>query len=650
MTPDSGLIFLILALGVATVQCVWPLLHRARPSLPLTAAVRTAASVQFISLSLAFCALIIAHVDSDFTVLNVVQNSHTDKPLLYKITGVWGNHEGSMLLWLWILSLYGFILALSDFKPYMRLKTYALATQGFIAVGVLLFVLLTSNPFERIFPPPLNGEDLNPLLQDIGLAIHPPFLYLGYVGFSIIYSFAIAGLLTKQVDSTWARLVRPWLLCTWSLLTLGIGLGSWWAYRELGWGGWWFWDPVENVSLLPWLSGTALLHSNMILQRRNALHGWVILLAILTFSFSLLGTFLVRSGLLTSVHSFAEDPARGIFILCYIACTSGFALLLYAIRLPAIQTGERVTLFSREGSILINNLFLVTACATVALGTLYPLAYEFFAHQKLSVGAPYFNSTFIPIMLPLLFLMAVGALMQWKSASLRQTFYQLRYAATAAIATACLIFFVTDTQVLFSAIGMGLCAWMIAGTLTYFLQKIQFGQLPLKESLRRARTLPLSVYGVTIAHLGAALLACGVAGSSLWQKELQVNLRQGQSTEIAGFTLRYGAEKELPANNYRVLQGSFNVMRGRNEITTLRPEIRYYPIRDQLTSETAIHYTPFYDLYTVVSKAPPGNITTARIYYTPLMGFVWAGFIFIAMGGMIAAADTFSRRKQGCQV
>ncbi len=517
MITELGHFALILALFVAIIQSTVPLVGAARRHVGWMAVGRSCALIGFCLTALAMLSLMHAYVTSDFTVINVIENSHTDKPLLYKITGVWGNHEGSMLLWVFMLSLCAAAVALfSDNLP-PALRARVLAVQGMIAVGFLLFILLTSNPFLRTFPPAPNGRGLNPVLQDPGLAFHPPFLYLGYVGFSVAFAFAVAALIEGRVDAAWARWVRPWTLASWCALTVGIAMGSWWAYYTLGWGGWWFWDPVENASFMPWLVGTALIHSSIVVEKRDTLKSWTILLAIITFSLSLVGTFLVRSGVLTSVHAFATDPERGTFILLLLIVAIGGSLTLYAIRAPALKGGGLFAPISREGALVLNNLLLSCGCATVFLGTLYPLFLDAMNGPKLSVGFPFFNRTFAPMMVPMIIAVGIGPMLAWKRGDLLGALQRLWVAYIATGLTVLIGFYVTYGGPVLAVLGLGLAAWLFAAVLTEFAERIRLFRVRLADSVRRAIHLPRSAYGMTFAHFGLAVSVAGFAASAYAQ-------------------------------------------------------------------------------------------------------------------------------------
>ncbi|MBV8779234.1 MAG: heme lyase CcmF/NrfE family subunit, partial [Alphaproteobacteria bacterium] len=494
MFDEIGHFALVLALCVAAVQAVVPLYGAAKNDGALIALARPAALAQFAFIATAFLALMHAYATSDFSMLNVAANSSSMKPLLYKITGVWSNHEGSMILWVFMLGLFGAAVAVfgSNLPPALRARV--LSVQAMIGVGFLLFILFTSNPFLRLFPAPADGNGLNPILEDRGLAFHPPCLYAGYVGFSISFCFAMAALIEGRVDPAWARWVRPWTLAAWLMLTIGIAMGSWWSYYTLGWGGWWYWDPVENASFMPWIIGTALLHSAIVVEKRDTLKAWTILLAILTFSLSLIGTFLVRSGVLTSVHAFASDPRRGVFILLLLGIATGGALLMFAIRAPSLQGGGLFAPISREGGLLLNNLLLTTACATVLLGTLYPLFLDVVSKEKVSVGPPFFNMTFVPIMVPLLVAMAVGPMLPWKRGDLAAALSRLHWAFVASAAVAVATLAIRGAGSLGAACGLGLAAWLLAATISSQAERLGLFVEPLASVLRRAMHLPRAAW------------------------------------------------------------------------------------------------------------------------------------------------------------
>ena len=639
MTAEIGHFALIVAIILAVGQSILPMYGAARRHGPLMSLGDTLATGQFVFVLIAFAALTWAYLVSDFSVANVVQNSHSKKPLLYKITGVWGNHEGSMILWMLILSLFGACVAWFGRNVPPGLRARVISVQGIIGVAFLAFVLLTSNPFDRVNPMPLDGKGLNPILQDPGLAFHPPLLYLGYVGFSVTFSFAIAALLEGKVDAAWGRWVRPWALAAWSFLTLGIALGSWWAYYELGWGGFWFWDPVENASFMPWLVGTALLHSAIVVEKRDALKSWSILLAILTFSLSLLGTFLVRSGVLTSVHTFATDPERGLFILGILVLTVGGALLLYAWRAPTLKGGGLFRPVSREGSLILNNLLMSTAALTVLFGTLYPLIVDAFDLGKISVGPPYFNATFLPLMVPMILAMAIAPFLPWKRGDLLAVLGRLKLIGLFTIAVAAAVVFVEDKHSFTAALGIGLAIWLIASTLWEFAGRIKLFRGTIGETLRRAAGLPRSAWGMMIAHSAAGIVVAGITVSGVWQTELIRYMKTGTQVEMSGYTILFKGVREYRASNYVARRGEFLVSRGGVVIATMRPEKRVYLPQRMPTTEAAIRTTLFADLYIVLGDPNKSGGYAVRLYYNPLVPWIWIGAILMFLGGMVSLTD-----------
>jgi len=639
MIVEIGHFALIMALMVALVQATVPMIGAARGNAAWMAVARPAAQTQFLLIAVSFAALTYAHVVSDFSVINVIQNSHSAKPMLYKVSGVWGNHEGSMLLWVLILSLFGGMVATFGGNLPPSLKSRALSVQGLIGVGFLLFILLTSNPFLRTVPAPVDGEGLNPLLQDPGLAFHPPFLYLGYVGFSMAFSFAIAALIEGRVDAAWARWVRPWTLAAWSALTIGIALGSWWAYYELGWGGWWYWDPVENASFMPWLVGTALLHSAIVVEKRDALKSWTILLAIITFALSLIGTFLVRSGVLTSVHAFATDPERGIFILVLLVLVIGGSLTLYAIRAPALRTSGLFRPVSREGSLLLNNLLMSTAAATVFLGTLYPLLLDAIGGGKVSVGGPYFNATFVPIMVPMIVAMAAGPLLAWKRGDLAGVLDRLKLAFVAALGAAVLAWWLAGGTDILAAFGIGLAAWLFAGVFIDLAERIKLFRAPLGESWRRARNQPRGSYGMVLAHAGIAVVIAGITGSSSWKEEHIQYMRTGDTVQVAGYDFTLEDVRMVPGPNYTAERATFLVSRDGNGLFRLTPEKRSYPVERMPTTEAGIRTTWFSDLYAVIGDPDGKGGWSTRLYHNPMVPWMWTGALMMFLGGMVSLTD-----------
>ena len=640
MTAELGQFAIALALTMALAQAVLPLVGARRGDAALMATAGPAALGQALFLVVAFAALTRAFVTSDFSLVVVYQNSHSLKPMLYKVAGVWGNHEGSMLLWVLILAVFGSAVVIFGRNLPPDLKARALSVQAMISVAFLTFILFTSNPFARLDPAPLDGTDLNPLLQDPGLAFHPPMLYLGYVGFSMAFSFAIAALIEGRVDAAWARWVRPWTLAAWAFLTGGIALGSWWAYYELGWGGWWFWDPVENASFMPWLLGTALLHSALVVERRDTLKTWTILLAILTFSLSLLGTFLVRSGVLTSVHAFASDPERGIFILAILILTIGGSLILFAIRAPALRSGGLFSPVSRESSLVVNNLLLSIGCATVFIGTLYPLLIDAISGgtDKISVGPPFFNATFMPLMVPMVLLMAVGPVLAWKRGEIMRALRRLRVAMVAAIAAVALTFALEPDGPWLAPLAIGLAVWLFAGALVQWAERIKLFAVPLRESLRRMAGLPRAAHGLTIAHVGVAILIAGITGAA-WQQEAIQLQRPGESVAVGAYTATLVAVEEGEGPNYTYERGLLRVSRGGREVATLTPERRFYPVAGMPTTEAAIRTTFLADFYAVLGERDESGAWITRYYYNPLVPWIWIGALVAMFGGLVSLSD-----------
>lgn len=642
MIAEIGHFALILALAVALLQATLPLIGAQRGD-PVWMGLSGPTSLAQVALvGIAFAALTHAYVTSDFSVLNVAQNSHTDKPMLYKVAGVWGNHEGSLLLWITILAVFGGAVTLFGRNLPPGLKSRALAVQAIITVGFLLFILFTSNPFERLDPPPMNGNGLNPLLQDPGLAFHPPMLYLGYVGFSMAFSFAIAALIEGRVDAAWARWVRPWTLAAWVFLTGGIVLGSWWAYYELGWGGWWYWDPVENASFMPWLAGTALLHSAVVVEKRDALKAWTIFLAIIAFGLSLLGTFLVRSGVITSVHAFASDPTRGVFILALLVLAIGGSFTLFALRAPNLKTGGLFAPVSREGALLLNNVLMATGAGTVLLGTLYPLFADALDLGKVSVGPPFFNSVFVPLMVPMVLAMAVGPLMSWKRGDLVGVLGRLKIAMGLSLAIAVATWFLQGgaASPWWAAGGMGLAAWLLLGTLVDLAERIRLFKAPLSESLGRAARLPRSSWGMTLAHGGLALFIAGATASSAWKTEAVQSQKVGEAITVAGYTFTLKEVKDVPGANYMATEGLFEVTKDGKFFAEMRPAKRVYRQPPRPTTEAAIVGTFLGDVYAVIGDkdAVSGGYVT-RLYFNPLVPWMWVGALTMVLGGLTSLSD-----------
>ena len=639
MIAEIGHFALVLALLLALAQGTVPLIGAGRGDANWMAISGPTALAQLLFVGIAFAALTHAYIVSDFSLVNVADNSHTAKPLLYKITGVWGNHEGSMLLWVFILALFGAAVAAFGANLPPDLRARVIAIQGLIGVGFLLFILFTSNPFARAVPAPAEGSGLNPLLQDPGLAFHPPFLYLGYVGFSMAFAFAIAALIEGRVDPAWARWVRPWTLAAWCFLTIGIALGSWWAYYELGWGGWWFWDPVENASFMPWLLGTALLHSAVVVEKRGGLKSWTVLLAILTFSLSLLGTFIVRSGVLTSVHAFAVDPTRGVFILAFLILVVGGSLALYAVRAPALRSSGLFAPISREGGLVLNNLLLATAAATVLLGTMYPLFLDALTGDKVSVGPPYFNATFGPLMVPVVAAMAVGPMLAWRRSDLAGVLGRLKFAAVAAVIAALLAWYAASRGPLIAVVGLGFAAWLAVASLVYVAERIKLFRAPLKDSWRRARHLPRAAYGVAVAHAGMAVVIVGIIASTTWESEKLQIMRPGETVGLAGYDVTFDGVRPVAGPNYRAIRGHFTIGRDGRTITRMEPETRDYPTPPMQTTEAAIRPRPTADLYVVLGDADGTGGFATRLYHKPFVHWIWFGALVMVAGGALSLSD-----------
>jgi cytochrome c-type biogenesis protein CcmF len=634
MSAEVGQFALILALLLSLVQAAAPLAGAQRGDTVLMALGRQAARLQAIFIILAFACLAYAYVTCDFSVELVAKHSHTTQPLAYRFAATWGSHEGSMLLWVLILAIYG--AGVAQFGGTLRetLQARVLGVQGVLGAAFLAFLLFTSNPFLRLSPAPIEGTELNPLLQDPGLVLHPPLLYLGYVGFSVAFCFAVAALIEGRVDAAWARWVRPWVLAAWIPLTAGITLGSGWAYYELGWGGWWFWDPVENASLMPWLLGTALLHSALVLERRGALVSWTILLAILTFSLSLVGTFLVRSGILTSVHAFAVDPQRGVFILAILAVTTGVSLGLYAWRAPAIRSGALFQPLSREGGIVLNNLFLSVLTATVFAGTFSPVIIEMINGDKISVGPPYYARIFAPLAIPLLVLVVFGPMMNWKRDEVRRTLQRVKIPAAIAGAVLLMVLVIGGLKGVLTAGAMGVAAWLLAGSVAILGRRWWASR---KYLLRAIRTTPRATWGLTLAHAGLGLLLMGIAGVTAWDSDKVLNMRPGQSVEFAGKTLTLASYEDGTGPNYQARTARFTVS-GPGGAYGLRSEKRFYPSAQSTTTEAGIHVTPLGNLYVSIGDETPQGVVV-RLWDHPLVIWIWIGGFVMALGGGVSLSD-----------
>jgi cytochrome c-type biogenesis protein CcmF len=639
MIPEIGHYALILALAVAIVQSVAPLVGaRTRDAVLMDLGTKTALA-QFLLVALSFGALATAYLQSDFSVKATFENSHTAMPLVFKITSLWGNHEGSMLLWVLILALFGALVAAFGANLPASLKATVLAVQSWIAALFYLFILLTSNPFTRLDPTPAQGRDLNPILQDLGLAIHPPLLYVGYVGFSISFSFAVAALIEGRIDAAWARWVRPWTLLAWIFLTLGIAMGSYWAYYTLGWGGWWFWDPVENASFMPWLAGTALLHSAVVMEKREALKVWTILLAILTFSLSLIGTFIVRSGVLTSVHAFASDPARGVFILAILVLLIGGALALYGFRASTLRQGGLFAPISREGSLVFNNLILSTACATVLVGTLYPIALEAATGAKISVGAPFFNATFSPLFVPLLLAMPFGPLLAWKRGDLRAATQRLTFAFVIAVVGLVAAWAIEGKPVI-AICAIGLAAYVIAGSFAELIERTALFRTPFTTAMRRATGLPRSTWGTMLGHLGLGLTLLGIIGESAWGIEQIGAYKPGDVIPLAGYELKFDGMSLRNGPNYQEQVATVVVRSGGVEVGAMEPSKRAFTARGGMgASQAALMSRGFSQIYLALGDVNPDQTTTIRAYYKPMVLLIWIGGLVMALGGTLSLSD-----------
>jgi len=641
MIPEIGHFALILALLVALAQGVVPMLGAARGDRALMSLAVPAARTQFALVALAFACLAYAFVTSDFSVANVAQNSNSHLPARYRFAATWGSHEGSLLLWSLMLATWGFAVTLFSRHLPQTLRARVLAVMGFVAVGFLLFLLATSNPFARLFPAPPEGSDLNPLLQDPGMVVHPPMLYMGYVGFSVAFAFAIAALIGGRLDAAWARWSRPWTTVAWSFLTIGIMMGSVWAYYELGWGGWWFWDPVENASFMPWLVGTALIHSLAVTEKRGAFRSWTVLLAIVAFSLSLVGTFLVRSGVLTSVHAFATDPARGVFILAFLAFVIGGSLLLYAVRASAVGAGGGFAVVSRESMLLGNNILLVIAMATVLLGTLYPLMIDALGLGKISVGPPYFNAVFVPLMAPLAFLLGVGPIAAWRQARVPDLWTKLQWAVYVSLASAALLPFAMGEWKPLVAFGLLMAAWVAAATFTAFVQRLR--SAPQRGVLDKLTANAPSWYGMLLAHLGVAVFIAGVTLVKGYEIERDVRLDVGQSIDVGGETYTFRGVVPRQGPNYDAMAATVDVSRNGRLLTTLTPQKRTYRASGQAMTEAAIDWSLRGDRY--VSLGEPitdqgaAGAWGVRIYVKPFVDWIWWGCLLMAAGGFCAVSD-----------
>ncbi|MFA5082426.1 MAG: heme lyase CcmF/NrfE family subunit [Hydrogenophilaceae bacterium] len=636
MIPEIGQFALILALLLALAQGILPIIGAHRGNATLMAVARPAAQGQFVFVAIAFGCLAYSFLTNDFTVENVARNSFSQLPLIYRFTATWGSHEGSILLWTLVLAFW--TVAVTVFSRHLPedMAARVIGVMGLVSVGFLAFILVTSSPFTRIFPAPMDGNDMNPLLQDPGMVFHPPMLYMGYVGFSVAFAFAIAALLSGRFDAAWARWSRPWTTVAWVFLTIGITAGSWWAYNELGWGGWWFWDPTENASFIPWLAGTALIHSLAATEKRGAFKGWTVLLAILAFSMSLLGTFLVRSGVLSSVHAFATDPTRGIFILGFLGVVIGGSLVLYAIRVPKMESGGSFSWFSRESMLLVNNVVVVAALGSVLLGTLYPLFMDALGMGKISVGPPYFNAVFVPLIAPAMFLAGIGPLVRWKQASLPDLAKRLRIAFFVAVASALLLPLVAGGFNWMASVGIALSLWIVFTVMIGFVERLKHEP---GNKLAALWKLPRGFWGMQLGHFGLAWVVAGIALVSAYETERNVKMNVGDNVEIAGYTMTFQGVVMHDGPNYRAARGTLDVSKDGKPAFVLHPEKRIYNASGMPMTEAAIDYGFSRDVYAALGEELGPNEWTVRVFYKPFIGWIWVAGGLLALGGTLAAFD-----------
>jgi cytochrome c-type biogenesis protein CcmF len=647
--PEIGHFLLWLALGVSFALGVVPLVGAGQQRRDWMQLARPLSAAFFVLVALAFLCLVASFVRHDFSVLNVASNSNSALPLEYRIAASWGSHEGSLLLW--VLMLAGWTLAVARFSQHLPLPVVArtLAVMGLIGIGFLLFMLITSNPFDRLVPTPPDGRDLNPLLQDPGMVFHPPLLYMGYVGFSVAFAFAVAALISGQLDAAWARWTRPWTTMAWVFLTIGIALGSWWAYYELGWGGWWFWDPVENASFMPWLVGTALIHSLAVTEKRGSFKSWTVLLALMAFSLSLLGTFLVRSGVLSSVHAFATDPARGLFILAFLVVTVGASLALYAWRAPTVGLGARFGMVSKETSLLANNVVLIVATAAVLLGTMYPLLLDALGMGKISVGPPYFDTVFMPLMAPALFLMGVGPIARWREAQIPELAKRLRWAFGVAVVAAILTGFIAGRIGFASTLGLFLAYWIVASIATDLWERVDPKGEGVKGLWRRLRQIPRASVGMMLAHFGVAAFCFGVAMVKSYEVERDLKMDIGESTTVSGYTFTFRGAREVTGPNYDAMRGLVEVTRGDKLVARMEPEKRIYRVQQNPMTEAAIDPGLTRDLYVSLGEPAEGAAWIVRVYVKPFIDWIWGGCVLMALGGILAVSDRRYRARKTAQ-
>ncbi len=645
MTPEIGHFAIILALCVAIAQAFFSIAGATRGNVSWMAVSRPSAYVLFLLTAFGFCCLVVSFLTNDFSVINVASNSNSQLPWPYRLAASWGSHEGSLLLW--VLMLSGWMAAVARFSKGVPndMLSLILGVMAVVAIGFYSFLLLTSNPFDRLLPPAMDGRDLNPLLQDPGMVIHPPMLYMGYVGFSVVFAFAIAALISGRLDTTWARWSRPWTTIAWAFLTVGIALGSWWAYYELGWGGWWFWDPVENASFMPWLCGTALMHSLLVTEKRGSFKIWTVLLAIITFSLSLLGTFLVRSGVLTSVHAFATDPERGVFILGFLVFVVGSSLLLFAWRAPKVGLGGKFSLVSRESALLANNVLLVVAAASVLLGTLYPLFLDALGLGKISVGPPYFDAVFIPIMAPAMFLMGIGPIARWKKSSVPEIAVRLKWAFVVALISALLIPFVMGDWSILVSFGLLMAAWIaLAGLVNLYTRLKQMSSGQGRTFLGSFLAIPNAYYGMLFAHWGVAVFIVGVTLVNGYEVEKDVKMALGNTVTIGEYTIRLDALKDLKGPNYTGVEGSMAILVDGKEVDRMFPQKRLYTVQQMPMTEAAIDTGFTRDLYISLGEPLNDGSWVVRVYLKPFVDWIWGGAFLMALGGVLAVSDRRYRR------
>ncbi|OGA17304.1 MAG: c-type cytochrome biogenesis protein CcmF [Betaproteobacteria bacterium RIFCSPLOWO2_02_FULL_63_19] len=644
MIPEIGQLALILALGLALAQASLPIIGAAKRRLAWMAIASPAAQGQFAFVAIALACLGWSFYSNDFSVANVATNSNSKLPLAYRLSATWGSHEGSLLLWTFMLGFWTTAVTVFGRRLPREMQARVLGVLGLVSCGFLLFMLLTSNPFDRLFPVPADGRDLNPLLQDPGMVMHPPMLYMGYVGFSVAFAFAIAALMEGRLDAAWARWTRPWTTLAWTFLTLGVALGSFWAYYELGWGGWWFWDPVENASFMPWLVGTALMHSLAVTEKRGAFKGWTVLLAILAFSLSLLGTFLVRSGVLTSVHAFATDPRRGVFVLAFLGVVVGGSLALFAARAPRLGLGGTFDWVSRETMLLVNNVLLLVAAGAVLLGTLYPLVLDSLGLGKISVGPPYFETVFAPVMALAILLLGIGPIARWKSNRVPELVARLRWAALASVAAAALLPLALGRWSPLIATGLLLTCWIVA-TCAVELRGWMRHEVAGASVWSRLRRLPRAHAGMLVAHFGVAVFIAGVTVVKGYEIDTDVKLDVGESTEVGGYRFRLAGVENLRGPNYVAARGTIEVTREGKKYTVLYPEKRTYTVQNMPMTESAIDYGFFRHLYVALGEELGNNVWLVRVHYKPLIAWIWYGCLLMALGGALAASDRRYRIK-----